>query len=313
MARVAVIEVGSRAVRLLVADASPSGLRASSNAVELHKLSAIGNRPAADLATALTHMGETIRDFHQRSQIAGADIVDVFGTEVLRGMDAATKAQLDRIAGVQITVLDPETEARASFAAGVIGLEQEVVTHDGQFNVVDQGGGSVEVAWGQRTPGAIEIAGFQTFKLGTNVLRSMVQAGGMVATLRDVRKAVEGSAIVPRPKAATLVLGSAITKVAWVDIRPHESAKYSPREVHGVRVSLRRIAELLKMSSANLPEFQQLIDPSNPTSGEPETIAAGLTGLAPIIKQLGATEVIASGWGTRYGYAWLRANETAPA
>lgn len=309
MARVAVVEVGSRAVRLLIADASPSGVRAISNTVELHKLLSIGG--GSDPSTILNHLGDTIRDYCQRGQRAGADVVEAFGTEVVRGLDPAIRSRLEEIAGVPIVALDAYTEARAAFAAGVIGLEQEVETVDGQFSVIDQGGASAVVTWGQRAPGALELTGHQEFSLGTTALRALVQSRGIAVALREVRQAVEHSAIRPRPGVPTIAMSSAITKVAWLDVRPGDSAKFNPREIHGVRVSLRRIAELLKLSSADLPAFQALIEPNNPKGGEPEIIAAGLAGLAPIIKQLGVNEVIASGWGTRYGLAWLRANEPA--
>jgi exopolyphosphatase/pppGpp-phosphohydrolase len=311
MARVAVIEVGSRAVRLLIADASSSGVRAISNTSEPHKLLAISG--GTDPAAILTHLGDTIRDYGQRGQRAGADVIAAFGSEVLRALDPAIKSRLEEIAGMPVVALDAYTEARAAFAAGVIGLEQEVEATDGQFNVIDQGGSNVEVAWGQRAPGVLEMSGHQGFSLGTTALKTMVQSRGIAVTLREVRQAVEHSAIRPRPGIPTIVMSSAITKVAWVDVRPGDTAKFNPREIHGVRVSLRRIAELVKLSSADLPAFQALIEPNHPKGGEPEIVAAGLAGLAPIIKQIGVSEVIASGWGTRYGYAWLRGNEEVPA
>src|SRR5262245_61531073 len=85
--RVAVIEVGSRAVRLLVADVSERVVEVG-GATELTDLAG-GLRESGDVLTkALSKVNFAVPSFINRAAVLGADASIVFGTAAIRALQS---------------------------------------------------------------------------------------------------------------------------------------------------------------------------------------------------------------------------------
>ncbi len=143
----AVIDVGSNAARLLVADGGRTVLRRSRITDLAEGLGARGVLSTAALARTAT----VLEDYRRALDERGATLARVIGTAAAR-----TAANAGELAGLvadvlgrPLDVLPPDEEARLTFLGAVGG------DGGGRRLVVDIGGGSTELAVGNAVPEAV--------------------------------------------------------------------------------------------------------------------------------------------------------------
>jgi len=315
--RIAVVEIGSRAIRLLVADILPvvSGTSVAKHSFRLEpvatgwKEKALGKAldvGGARVTQAISEIADVVRTFDAEADALNAKRTVVFGTAAVRRLDQTQLARLG--ASVRnLRVLSRAEEAELSFLAGVMGLRDKI-TAGNPVLVIDQGSGSMEVVVGNVTDRAVEVLEYRSYKLGTQELvNALAERRGDIAALRtDLAARVDGYERLSFVAVGDpILLGSAATKLAWVsrkgaDPRDH----YSPGEVHGKVISLTMIDKVIDLARSKPEALRQVIDPRRPHGGEFENVIAGLLAISTFLRRERKRQMIVSGHGTRFGLVW---------
>lgn len=307
--RVGVVEIGSRAIRLLVADVSASGqmdiVRTEAKEVRLAEALVSGD---GSLRDRLVGVRATIEELLRFAAIHHPDRVAVFATEVARRLDESLVATLAD--GLDMFfVLDRKTEAWCSFLAAITSLSRGPLTA-GEYLVVDQGSGSMEFALGQVTPFGLTLVSHQGHRMGTQPLLQQFSVSGRDPGKfeRQLRqKVAKYKLITVNPHTKTIVLGSAATKLAWLRVRTNVMSRYSPKLVEGVGLNLRSIDEYTRQMNADPIQLQRWVDPFDPRSAEHEIVLVGLLAIKLFLERLSIAEFAVSARSSRYGFAWVLA------
>jgi exopolyphosphatase/pppGpp-phosphohydrolase len=303
--RVGVVELGSRAVRLLVADIVPR--------VELKIVASDGRNcgMAAALQDTLEARHETLREisrvataFQDRCGQAKAERICMFGTEALRRASAENLSDLRRSLP-KLVALTPELEARCSLFAAGYGL---VATRKaGEMLVIDQGAGSMELAAGRIVDGKIGLVSSVSHPLGAQPLLAQLRSfGGDFAKLQNALLAQSSTWTLPNGigKTQPLVQGSVATKLAWLCVRKAPTDRYDPRLVQGVNVTNKTIDTLITKAKQDPNLVRRVIDTRDSGSDEFEGFISSLIAVRIMLGRLGADSFSASSYGTRFGVAW---------
>ncbi len=300
--RVAVIDIGSNTVLLLVRDLHATVLeksritRLSEGAFESGQLSSEATRRTR----------EAVREFAGQARAAGAKTVVGVGTEVLRTAHGGREflvrlcdeGSLDRgqlLSGREEAELTIEAHRRQSTGAGPIA-------------VIDVGGGSTELAWTQPDQSIRGLSAPMGSVRDTEALLPVHPIP--IEHLRALRERARAEAEVypqlARETAVTAVAGTATTLAALdLALDPYEEAR-----VEGYRLRSgdleRWIARLAPMSveeRRGLPGLEP---------GRADVIVAGLVILGAVLERIGARDFVTSARGVRHGVA-LRLLDAAPA
>ena len=143
--RVAAIDIGSNSIRQIVADVSPEGtiqvvdeMKAAPRlATGLSKTGALSESSIQAAIEAIERMATLARQL-------GAERIDAVATSAVRDASNASTfvAQIQRVTGLRVRVLDGDEEARLSFRSAVAHFDMGM----GRTVVIDIGGGSLELA-----------------------------------------------------------------------------------------------------------------------------------------------------------------------
>jgi exopolyphosphatase/pppGpp-phosphohydrolase len=301
-----VVEIGSRAVRLLVADVSPDlGLRMVGSDWEEAHLAAAVATGGTGLSQTIEKVSGIVERFLKKAREMNTSHVAVVATEAVRRMP---KHHLKQLSGLlpQMVVLKGRAEAYFSLLAAVKGTNPGIFkNHD--VLVIDQGAGSLELAKGHIENGELQLIGYKSYSLGTQVLVGVLRKeNGNFSRLRDyLERRISASRLIgmnsPGP---VFILGSAATKLAWIKVRKDILERYNPRKVHGQVLNLSSVDSMIKMAMEKPTRVRHLIDPRNPDGEEFETVLSGLVALSTILEKLGKREFIVSALGVRHGVAW---------
>jgi exopolyphosphatase/guanosine-5'-triphosphate,3'-diphosphate pyrophosphatase len=308
--RVGVVEIGSRAIRLLVADISPTrGLVVVSTAWREAPLGALVKGGKEALRAKLEEVDGIVREFVARCRQMGPSRLCVFGTEALRKISEERMCELSKVMPY-LTILDKKSEALCSLVGAIRGFSC-LVSDGEEVLVVDQGAGSMELAVGKLSESAAELLSYKSYELGTQPLVGLFKrCGGHIPRLRErVEKRISAYELVTVGRGPTIVLGSAATKCAWIKVRREPSEAYAPGRVHGQIVSLDQVDKLFEEAMIKPEEMRKVIDPRNPSGDEYEIVVSGLVALSIVLRTLRKTEFTVSAWGTRHGLAWVLARD----
>jgi exopolyphosphatase/guanosine-5'-triphosphate,3'-diphosphate pyrophosphatase len=306
--RVAVIEVGSRSVRLLVADLSlHEGLRAVVTRAAQTHLIATSEESRVDSQSALRTTLDQISQFREEATKAKAEKIVIFGTEAARRLLSSSESTgLSLIS--EIKVLDEAEEARCSLIAAVKGLEGQL-KRDSEVLIIDQGGGSVELASGRPGP-PVEMAGFTSLSLGSDKLLGVFREKKLnVKAFRTwVEDAIRLASLPSSEPGTVIALGSLATKCVWLTVRKDSRDNYDPRRVQGQRMSASALENMARYVERFPPSqwgpVRASVDPRNPNSDEFERVVTGSIVLSALLRRYQKDDFIVSASGTRFGMAW---------
>ncbi len=205
---VAVVDVGSNTIRLLVAARGRDGVECVARGKRMVGLGADVERRGTISAAKLTEASECVAAFAAEARAAGAVFLDVVVASPGRQAENAAQlvAGLSRAAGVQARVLTRDEEAALAFDGALAAAD-----YSGAVAVCDVGGGSTQVAVGTASGGP---AWLRSVDLGSLRLSSRIPVGdppakGDIAALRaEARSALE-HLTPPLPSAAVAVGGTA--------------------------------------------------------------------------------------------------------
>jgi exopolyphosphatase/guanosine-5'-triphosphate,3'-diphosphate pyrophosphatase len=303
--RVGVVEVGSRAVRLLVADVAGGAVRpVVTRSQETHLIATVEQPPAARDRT-LDSTADAISRFIDVAAAQGAARTSAFGTEAVRRLAARglipAGSSLSRL-----RVLTEEEEALCAARAALSGLDGKE-RGAGPGLVVDQGGGSLDIAVVRRDRPMALLAS-ASLDLGSDRLTRQFAATGH--DLPGFRSALEAQIQAPIPEQAfsiSVAQGSVATKCAWLSLSTKRGNRYDPRLVQGVELGIGSLGTMVSLFAqrpyAQWESLRAIFDPGNPASDEMERIVTGAVALSAVLKSLGVTRFTVSALGVRHGMA----------
>jgi len=288
--RVAAIDCGTNSVRLLVADATPSGLVQLHREMRIVRLGEGVDRTGVLAPAALERTRVALSDYAATIAAFGAERVRLVATSATR--DAANRddfnAMVTTTLGIAPEVASGVEEAALSFngAAGTL----PAVT--GPVLVADIGGGSTELVLGAGGELRAHSMNIGAVRLTERHLHDDPPTTTQVAAaVADIEAALDIAARdVDLHTGATLVgVAGTITTLAAISLG---LAEYSSEAVHGSRLAASDIgaitARLLALDHAQRAEIK-VIHP-----GRVDVIAAGAVILRTLVATTGAAEVIVS-------------------
>jgi exopolyphosphatase/guanosine-5'-triphosphate,3'-diphosphate pyrophosphatase len=207
--RVAVVDVGSNSIRLLV-----------SEVVDDHPTFVHTDKVMARIGQSLGHGGRIddrkigevagiVARFVEDARRYGANDIRAIATSATR--DAVNGAELAQhvqdASGVELEVIDGDEEARLAFVGTLASLDEPQA---GEIGVVDVGGGSTEIVVGSAADG---VAWSRSFQLGSGRLtdRFIEHDPPLPGELAAIRALVDETLphAVPHPEHGLAVAGSA--------------------------------------------------------------------------------------------------------
>jgi exopolyphosphatase/guanosine-5'-triphosphate,3'-diphosphate pyrophosphatase len=220
---VAVVDVGSNTIRLLVAARSRKGLVAVARGKRAAGLGADIERLGVVSAAKLAEAAECLSGFAAVAHAAGAVLVDVVLASPGRQARNADQLvhTLSRAAGSPVRVLSCDEEARLAFEGALVGARPA-----GAVAVCDVGGGSTQLAVGTASGGP---AWLRSVNLGSLRLSARIPVGDPpskeeIEALHDEARASFECLTPPLPTSAIAVGGTAraLRKLVGRSLGPDE-------------------------------------------------------------------------------------------
>jgi exopolyphosphatase / guanosine-5'-triphosphate,3'-diphosphate pyrophosphatase len=206
----AAIDIGSNTTRLLVAEPGDGRLRTVMEQRAYTRIDSASRRKGRITAEKVAEITEAVATQMRLADELGAEATRTVATAAIRDAKNRDKvvAEIERGAGVEVTVLSEEEEGRLAFLGATKTLGHPA---EGEIGVVDVGGGSSEVVLGTVPEGAREV---HSFAIGSGSLADSFLSDDppSAAELREVREHIgdffEGVEI-QQPRHAVAVGGSA--------------------------------------------------------------------------------------------------------
>ncbi len=290
---VAVIDVGSNSVRLLVARSLSSS---AFEVVDEERFDArLGEgQQGGDLTPEGIARG--VRALSIMAQVAASyspSVTVAVGTEALRRAPNAGEF-IDAVratTGLSIRVLSGGEEALCGF----LGVANSTTLRDG--HLLDIGGGSLEVMRVQDR----RLAEVQSAPLGAIYARERFLPGDPPSAreVRALRKAVRQQISTTLPAPTLFATGGAVRNLARI-ARIRRS--YPLRRLHGIEVSRREVRRIAAaLSGASTDERRKL---PGVGSNRVDTLHAAAIVIDEVMEILGATTLHVAGQGLREGLVW---------
>lgn len=316
--RIAAIELGSRRIRLLVADVL-QGRELRLVDTQVRKIGVIEALRCSEqeLAAELLSVVRNIDDLTQHAVRHGAENISVFGTEAIRKVSERGVFVESGLAERITHVLTGRQEALCSLVSGSI-TSRSVEPQARKLVVIDHGAGSLEIAAGQ-VGESIGLNFSASFPLGgTHLLEAFRTCGRNLERLRDlVRSELNGLKIEAEGGVPVIAMGTAATKCAWLTVRRGRTDRYDPKRVDGVRLPLKGLEQVFEharslnhQSNPNKAweRFQEFVNPGEHGGDAAERVATGVIPIIEVLCILEADALYVSSLGTRHGFALLKAS-----
>ncbi|MFK8908684.1 exopolyphosphatase [Streptomyces sp. YS-3] len=301
MTRVAAIDCGTNSIRLLVADADP----ATGELVDLDRRMTI-----VRLGQGVDRTGRLAPEALERTFAACreyAAVIKEFGAERLRfvatsaSRDAENRDEFVRgvldILGVEPEVITGDQEAEFSFTGATRELHA-----DGDYLVVDIGGGSTEFVVGSRQVRAARSVDVGCVRMTERHHPGDPATPEQIAAMRaDIEAALDlAGQTVPLREPRTLVgLAGSVTTVAAIAL---ELPAYDSAAIHHSRISYEDVRRVTERLLSSTHEERTAIPVLHP--GRIDVIAAGALVLLAVMERTGAPEVVVSEHDILDGIAW---------
>ncbi len=303
--KLATIDVGTNTTLMLVAEAQGADVRVISDRAEITRLGRGIGRDGKLGAEGIAATLAVLREYADEARGAQAMIAAV-GTEALRRAPNAA-AFLDSAAsilGVPVEVIDGEREAALTFLATARSFPRQAA---GMMIAVDIGGGSTEVvvSKGGQTQARHSLP-LGSVRLTERHVRndppSDREVEAMTAEIRDALGAV------PWPTSTEAVLVGTAGTVTTLAAMAQALVSYDPARVHGFSLDCGTLAsqvERLRAATQAEREHMAGLDPRRA-----DVILAGACILLETARRAGASQVIVSDRGIRWGLLYERLSET---
>ena len=298
--RLAVIDLGTNTVRLLVAEVTvPPSWRAVHADQRVTRLGE-GLQPRGPLSEQpMTRTARAVQDYVARARMHGATAIRIVGTSAVReaqnGRDFAER--LARTTGARVDVVSGDDEARLTLR----GLQHGLTLPSGRVTVFDIGGGSTEYVVAQQ--GTLEAA--VSMRLGVVPLAERfafpdrVEPARYDAMLAEVRGRLERElppAIRSAPIEALIGTAGTVTTLAALDLG---LAVYDPERVNGHRLTRAAVERQLARLGALTVAQRGALPCLEP--GRADLIVPGIAIVVATFAQLRVDALVVSEYGLREG------------
>ncbi len=301
--RVAAIDIGTNTVLLLVAERDASGvLRAVREEATITRLGEGVDKSRVLRPEAIARTAACLERYAAITRALSVTQVAVVGTSAMRdaGGGDEVRATVRAAFGVEARTISGDEEARMTFRGALSGLGVE----SGEVAVFDIGGGSTEIVIGTAPAGAAQAIRYaRSFDVGSVRMteRHVASDPPTADELRALREAVrEALREVPRPRAGAPIVGIAGTVTTLVAVHlglmPYDGAR-----VHGYALPVAELDALAtRLAGMPLSERRALagLEPKRA-----DVIVAGAIVVSEVARALGATGIVASDRGVRWGLA----------
>lgn len=283
--RVGVVDIGTNSVRLLVAE--PDGpLRWLDRRVTVVRLGegvdATGRLAVTAMARALRVLG----DYKAALEEWQVEVVGAVATSAAR--DAANRGEfLERASaelGFEVRLISGEKEAMLSFSGATSGLSDPLPP----FLVVDVGGGSTELVFGSDGPTEVISVDIGSVRLTERCLPDRPAPPAQLSAAEALVAAELER--VQFPDAATVIgVAGTFTSLAAIDL---DLPVYDPQRVHGSRLSLDRLGELISYLAGLTLEETAAIPSLDPARAP--VLLGGAVVAEATVRRSGHSEVLVS-------------------
>jgi len=309
MTRVAAVDCGTNALRLLVADIDGDVQQDVDRRLEIVRLGQGVDRTGRFAPDALARTLGVVEAYARRIDALGVEQVRMVATSA--GRDASDRerfaAGVRAVLGVTPEVISGEEEARLSFAGATRALPPSVPA---PYLVTDVGGGSTELVFGSAGPEAARSVDVGCVRLTERYFHAdPPHPAEVVAARTEIDAALDDAAGVVPISAARSVLGLAgsVTTVAAIYL---DLAEYDSTVVHHARIPRTAVRAISDRLLALTYEERAVIPVMHP--GRVDVIAAGALVLRCVMDRAGVDEVIASEADILDGIAWELAQAPSP-
>lgn len=295
MSKLAVVELGSNSLKLLVATCEQGVVMPVLERQQVTRLSrGMGERqelqPAAVEENALA-----LRDYVRCAHGNGVQVILAVATAVLRKASNADEfmARIERETGLRLRVIDGPDEARYAYLGSVSGGS----LFPGRRAVIDIGGGSTEIIFGHgRHPGeAVSLPLGAVSLTEREALHHVIEATRLEFLVDSARELV-ARAISPAPVERLIGVGGTVTTLAAI---AQKLPEYRPGAVNGTHLSRPEIRRQIELFAALDANGRRGIPGMAP--GREDIILGGALVLEAILQHLGLDELIVSERGVRHG------------
>jgi exopolyphosphatase/guanosine-5'-triphosphate,3'-diphosphate pyrophosphatase len=289
--RVAAIDCGTNAIRLLVADVTGSRLTDVVRRMEIVRLGEGVDRTGVLAPAAIERTRVVLAEYATQIAELGAERVRMCATSASR--DARNGADFrDMVVatlGVAPEVISGDAEARLSFLGAVRGLDATP-----PYLVVDIGGGSTEFVTGgsaTETPVALSVDVGCVRMTERHLRGDPPTAAEITAAEADIAAAVDRAlAAVDAAGARTLVgLAGSVTTVAGLAL---DLPAYDDSRIHQARVSYDAVAKVTADLLAATVAERRALPVMHP--GRADVIGGGAMILRIVMERAGMDSVVAS-------------------
>jgi exopolyphosphatase/guanosine-5'-triphosphate,3'-diphosphate pyrophosphatase len=306
--RVAAIDIGSNSIRQIVADVSAEGAIQVVDEMKAAPRLAAGLGSSGALAdTSIRAALEALERMATLARQLGAERIDAVATSAVREASNATSfiADITRVTGLKVRVLDGEEEARLSFRSAVAHFDMGV----GRTVVMDIGGGSLELAL--TAEGVIERLG--SLPLGAiRLTESYFSKGITPKAVRRMRREIcelLSDEIPRRDWRGAQLIGSGGTFTNLAGIYLARQGILTARSVHAAHIPRADLEHILDMLSDMSADERRAVPGLNPERAD--IIVAGIAVAAEVLRRLESREIVVSRYGIREGLL-LEAARVAP-
>jgi len=305
--RVAVLDIGTNAVRYLLAEKQQGKWRDVEMGGTITGLGR-GLQERGELAPiAMEATLGAVSGFLRALKALGAEKFLLIATEAVRA--AANGAEflerLEKVAGTKVRVLSGDEEARLAFIGATSGLRMGFRS-DATFAVADVGGGSTEIAVGKL--GRPEA--WQSVPIGSRRLTEQFLTDDpptteqLDAAYQFARQQLQPVAFLLRPAAMLLLTGGTAAQLGMLRLRLKH---FDPQRIHGLPIRPETVREWLERLSA-MPANERRQVPSMEW-GRENVIVAGLLLLLALMEVAGKETALLSARSVLHGVLLTMADD----
>jgi len=296
--RAAIFDIGSVSVKMLVAEADGNG--GFSPLIERARVTRLGEGLAgrADfLPAAAERTLRALEEFAAEAAGLGVERMEALGTEALRRVADARPfaAELSRLTGVPLEILDPASEARLAYRSGRALVEDG----DAPLCTLDVGGGSTEILSGE---GALPV-GRALLPIGALRLKEACvrcEPPGEAEVACMVRTVAEASSGRFAAVACSRLVGMGGTIMVLSSVLRGEPS-FEPALLHGRRLSLEGVRGVIRAMVGLTPEERARV--KGLPADRADLALPGAVIVGEVMTRLGVPDLVASAWGIRHGRA----------
>lgn len=304
------IDVGTNTTLLLVAEATPEGVRPLAERAEITRLGRGIGQDGRLGAEGIARTLEVLRGYAELARAHGAPL-SAIGTEALRRAPNADEflRPAAEILGSPVEVIGGEREAALTFLAAARSFPVE--TTAGPVVVVDIGGGSTEVIVAELgRPGLRVSLPLGSVRLTERHVHHDPPTEPEVAALEaDIAATLGDLTLPPGLTGRAALIGTAGT-VTTLMAMALDLVDYDPARVHGAqltRAALEAQRDRLRRSTQREREQMAGLDPRRA-----DVIFAGACILLALVRRLDAPTVLVNDRGIRWGLLYERLEAAGP-